>query len=96
MRDVDAQNDIHQWERKAVVWLLGALVTCFTLWAGVVWNSGQDVVQEMRQTRLEDAQYRLLMERRLTIAEQQLTILHQRQEWVIGRVQSGTHGSVPP
>jgi hypothetical protein len=96
MRDVDAQNDIHQWERKAVVWLLGALVTCFTLWAGVVWNSGQDVVQEMRQTRLEDAQYRLLMERRLTVAEQQLVILQQRQQWVVNRMIDEHKDELPP
>jgi len=95
MHDVEAENDIHQWERKAVVWLLGGLVCCFTLWAGVVWNSGQDVVEEMRRARVEDAQYRLLMERRLTVAEQQLVILQQRQEWVINRMINPDHG-VPP
>jgi hypothetical protein len=96
MRDVDVENDIHQWERKAVAGLLALLGTCFMIWAGVVWNSGQNVVGELRQARMEDAQYRLLMERRLTVAEQQLTILQQRQEWVISRLISPGHGEVPP
>jgi len=94
--DANAENDIHQWERKAVAGLLAMLAACFMVWAGVVWSSGQNVVNEMREARKEDAQYRLLMERRLTVAEQQLAILQTRQEWVIGRVLSGNHGEVPP
>ena len=96
MRDVEAENDIHQWERKAVAGLLALLATCFMVWAGVVWSSGQSVVSEMRQARIEDAQYRLLMERRLTVAEQQLVILNQRQSWVISRLIAPEHGEVPP
>jgi len=95
MHDVEIENDIHQWERKAVAGLLALLATCFMVWAGVVWSSGQSVVAEMRQSRIEDAQYRLLMERRLTVAEQQLVILQQRQEWVISRLINPEHG-VPP
>ena len=86
MRDVEAENDIHQWERKAVAGLLALLATCFMVWAGVVWSSGQSVVSEMREARKEDAQYRLLMERRLTAAEQQLVSLQQRQHWVMDRL----------
>ena len=86
MRDVEAENDIHQWERKAVAGLLALLATCFMVWAGVVWSSGQSVVSEMRAARVEDAQYRLLMERRPTVAEQQLVILQQRQHWVMDRL----------
>jgi len=95
MRDVEAENDIHQWERKAVAGLLALLATCFMVWAGVVWSSGQSVVAEMRQARIEDAQYRLLMERRLTVAEQQLVILQQRQHWVMDRLLE-TNKELPP
>jgi hypothetical protein len=83
MRDVDLENDVHLFERKAIAWLLGVLSLCFTAWAGVVWSSGQDVVKEMRSARMEDAQYRLVMERRLTILEQQQQTFNQRQLWVI-------------
>jgi hypothetical protein len=97
-RDVDIENDIHQWERKALVGVLGLLVVCFTAWAGVVFNSGQDVVHELRATREENAQYRLLMERRVTLLEKQTEILSQRQEWVIRNMMSQHQNSttVPP
>jgi hypothetical protein len=36
------------------------------------------------------------MERRLTVAEQQLVILQQRQEWVIGRMIDQHNADVPP
>lgn len=68
-------EDVRLWERKAVASLLGLLAVCFSVWAGVVWNSGQDVVRELRAARLEDAQYRLVMERRVTILEQRQAIV---------------------
>ena len=96
MHDVDSENDIHQWERKAVAGLLSLLTLCFTVWAGVVWSSGQDVVKEMRAARLEDAQYRIAMERRLTILEQQSAIMQQRQNWVISSLLDPQHRETPP
>lgn len=83
MRNVEAENDIHQWEKKAVAALLGVLSLCFTAWAAVVWNGTQGVVTEMRKSREEDAAYRIAMERRITVIEQQQLILSQRQGWVI-------------
>ena len=96
MTDVYAENDIHAWERKAVAGLLSLLGVCFLTWAGVVWSSGQNVVKELREARVEDAQYRILMERRLTVAEQQLTILQQRQSWVIDRLIGHEGEKLPP
>lgn len=80
---MDDTDDLRQWERKALAGLVAMLVAVFGLWAGVVWN-GTDkvvdrldtVVNQMAADRLEQERYRSLTERRLTIIEQ-------RQQYVI-------------
>jgi len=86
----DESNDVRDWERKAIAGLLALLVTVFGLWAGVVWSSSDKVLtrldniaMQMASDRLEQSQYRMTMERRLTIQEQQISVMSQRQTWVI-------------
>ena len=86
----DESNDVRDWERKAIAGLLALLVTVFGLWAGVVWSSSDKVLtrldniaMQMASDRLEQSQYRMTMERRLTIQEQQISEMSQRQTWVI-------------
>jgi hypothetical protein len=50
---------------------------------------------QMQSDRLEQAQYRTLMERRLTIQEQQLQIIQQRQSWVIEQMHMNGQNGVP-
>lgn len=96
------QDSIREWERKAVTALLGLLITVFGIWAGVVWNGTKEVVtqindisKQLSADRLEQVQYRMLMERRLTIQEQQLEVMRQRQQWVIEHIQSEGKGGLP-
>ena len=77
------EQELRNWERKAVAGLLALLVTVFGIWAGVVWSSADKVMQrldvvvnQMTADRLEQERYRSLNERRLTILEQ-------RQQYVI-------------
>ena len=66
----DAVEGLHGWERKALSALMALLVTVFGLWAGVVYNTGQDVLIEVAAIRAELQSDRLVNERRLTILEQ--------------------------
>ena len=66
----DAVEGLHGWERKALSALMALLVTVFGLWAGVVYNTGQDVLIEVAAIRRELAADRVATERRLTILEQ--------------------------
>ena len=91
----DESNDVRDWERKAIAGLLALLVTVFGLWAGVVWSSSDKVLtrldniaMQMASDRLEQSQYRMTMERRLTIQEQQISVMSQRQTWVIDTLRS--------
>ena len=91
----DESNDVRDWERKAIAGLLALLVTVFGLWAGVVWSSSDKVLtrldniaMQMASDRLEQSQYRMTMERRLTIQEQQISVVSQRQTWVIDTLRS--------
>lgn len=98
----DDSDDIRQWERKAIAALLGLLTTAFIVWAGVVWNGTDKVmnrmdlmVGEMASDRVEQQQYRATLERRLTIQEQQLDIVRQRQTWVIEQMHADGKNGVP-
>lgn len=99
---MDDADDIRQWERKAVAALLGLLTTAFMIWAGVVWSGTNKVmdrvdsiVKEISADRIEQQQYRVMMERRLTIMEQQTSILSQRQAWVIDQLHADGKNGVP-
>jgi hypothetical protein len=95
-------DDVQQWERKAIAGLLGLLTTAFMVWAGVVWNGTDKVMNKIEslaidanKDRIEQQQYRAVLERRLTIQEQQLDIVKQRQAWVIEQMHAAGTNGVP-
>lgn len=63
-------EDLRHWERKALVALMGLVSTVMAVWAGIVYDTGQDVLREVAQIRTEIQADRLVNERRLTIIEQ--------------------------
>jgi hypothetical protein len=96
-------DDIREWERKAIAALLGLLTAAFIVWAGVVWNGTDKVMvrmdtvaQEMSSDRIEQQQYRAILERRLTIQEQQLEIVKRRQDYVLDAIADGKAHNFPP
>ena len=97
---MDDHDDVRQWERKAIASLLALLTASFMVWAGMVWNATDKVmvridtiVTDMARDRIEQQQYRAVMERRITIQEQQIEVLRDRQAWVIDRIhENGTNG----
>lgn len=98
----EEQDDVRRWERKAIAALLALLVTVFGVWAGVVWSSSDKVLVRLDQLssqlssdRLEQAQYRMAMERRLTLQESQTATLSQRQAWVIDTLRQQGRGIIP-
>lgn len=85
----DAVEGLHGWERKALSALMALLVTVFGLWAGVVYNTGQDVLIEVAAIRRELAADRVATERRLTILEQ-------RQSYVVETLRHLHNGVTVP
>ena len=69
-------DDLRNWERKALAALMGLVAMVMGVWAGVVYDTGQDVLREVASIRAELQSDRLVNERRLTILEQ-------RQSYVI-------------
>ena len=69
-------DDLRNWERKALAALMGLVAMIMGVWAGVVYDTGQDVLREVASIRAELQSDRLVNERRLTILEQ-------RQSYVI-------------
>lgn len=63
-------EDLRHWERKAIVALMGLVSTVMAVWAGIVYDTGQDVLREVASIRAELQSDRLVNERRLTILEQ--------------------------
>lgn len=99
---MDDADEIRQWERKAIASLLALLTASFMVWAGVVWNATDKVmvridtiVLDMSRDRIEQQQYRAIMERRLTIQEQQTEVLRDRQKWVIDQMHDDGRNGVP-
>lgn len=75
MEDEDA-SIVHHWERRVLVGLAAGLISVFGIWATVVWNGTQAVVNEVRMMRqevmadrVEQEKYRAAMERRIAILE---------------------------
>jgi hypothetical protein len=103
VEDGEPVRSLREWERKLVIGALSVLVIVFGAWAGVVWNGTEkvvakidDITREMSQGRLEQEQYRTAMERRMTIQEQQIASLAQRQLWVIETLRSQSGIKTPP
>jgi len=99
---MDSTDDVRQWERKTIVALLALLITVCGVWAGVVWSSSDKVLArldqlaiQMNSDRLEQAQYRMALERRLTIQEQQMSLVAQRQSYVIDTLRQQGRGVIP-
>lgn len=80
-------DDLRNWERKALAALMGLVATVMGVWAGVVYDTGQDVLREVASIRVELQSDRLVNERRLTILEQ-------RQSYVIEALRR-MHADVP-
>lgn len=80
-------DDLRNWERKALAALMGLVAMVMGVWAGVVYDTGQDVLREVASIRAELQSDRLVNERRLTILEQ-------RQSYVIEALRR-THADVP-
>lgn len=77
------EEELRQWERKAVAGLLGMLVLVFGTWAGVVWNGTDKVVEKLDVVVTQMAADRLEQERYRSMTERRLTIIEQRQQYVI-------------
>lgn len=94
--DEETDRSLRGWERRAIVALLGLLSAVFGVWAMAVWDGSQDLVHEVRAVRtemvadrIEQREYRTLMERRITTIEQ-------RQAWVIEALRTDGHAHRVP
>lgn len=73
----DTLEELRAWERKAVAGLLAALTAGFLAWAGVVWNSTDNIMlrldrmaEQLAADRLEQQSYLAQVERRMAIVEE--------------------------
>lgn len=85
----EAEDTLRGWERKALSALMGLLILVFGTWAGVVYRTGQDVLSEIAAIRRELAADRVATERRLTILEQ-------RQSYVVETLRHLHNGVTVP
>lgn len=76
--DDDSIQGVRQWERRILIGLATSFIAVFAVWAGVVWDGTKAIANEvaavrheMSLDRIEQQQYRTLLERRITIVEQQ-------------------------
>jgi hypothetical protein len=98
----ESEDAIRSWERRSITGLLGLVILAFTVWAGVVWNATDKVlmrvdslVREVSADRVEQMEYRAMLERRLTIQEQQAETFKQRQNWLIEQMHAEGKNGVP-
>lgn len=80
---MNEEEELRQWERKALAGLMAMLVTVFGLWAGVVWQGTDKVVDRLDTVVTQMAADRLEQERYRSMTERRLTIIEQRQQFVI-------------
>ena len=83
MDQEDIDGGLREWERKVLTGLLALLVTVLGLWAGVVWNGTDKVVDRLDVVVTQMAADRLEQERYRSLTERRLTIIEQRQQYVI-------------
>ena len=86
MDDID---DLRHWERKALAGLVAMLVAVFGLWAGVVWSGTDKVLARLEVLSAQMAADRLEQERYRSLTERRLTIIEQRQQYVIEALRNG-------
>jgi hypothetical protein len=80
---VEDADDLRQWERKALAGLIAMLVAVLGLWAGVVWSGTDKVLARLEAMSAQLAADRLEQERYRSLTERRLTIIEQRQQYVI-------------
>lgn len=93
---MDDTEDLRHWERKALAGLIAMLVAIFGLWAGMVWNGTDKVLARLEALSAQMASDRLEQERYRSMTERRLTIIEQRQSYVIEALRERHNGVVVP